>query len=153
MREFQVTRPKSYEHKGKRVGRGHGSGRGTTSGKGQKGQKSRRGVTIRPGFEGGQLPLIKRLPHQRGFTNPFRVEYQVVNLTALDQFESGAIVTPVELQQAGLIRSAKKPVKILGTGKIEKALMVQATKFSATAKKAIEARKGTAEEIDAAATV
>lgn len=151
MREFQVTRPKSYELKAKRIGRGHGSGKGTTAGKGTKGQKARRGVTIRPGFEGGQLPLIKRLPKQRGFRNPFRVEYQVVNLSALSRFDDGAQVTPVELHEAGLIRSASRPVKILGEGMLEKALTVKVNKFSAAAKKAIEASKGAAEEFDAAA--
>jgi large subunit ribosomal protein L15 len=108
-----------------------------------------------PGFEGGQLPMIKRLPHQRGFRNRFRVEYQVVNLKALERFDDGAEVSPLELLKVGLVRTLKTPVKILGEGELSKRLVVQANKFSASAKKAIEDSKGTAqvivEEADAAA--
>ena len=151
MREHQIAPPKGATGPRWRIGRGHGSGSGTTAGKGTKGQKSRRGVTIRPGFEGGQLPLIKRLPRLRGFRNAFRKEYQPVNIGALAaKFEDGAVITPEEMAKAGLLHDLKKPVKILGDGDLEKKLIVSAHKFSAAAKRAIEAGKGTAEEIDAA---
>ena len=109
-----------------------------------------------PGFEGGQLPMVKRLPHQRGFRNRFRVEYQVVNLKALEQrFDDGAEVSPVEMLKAGLVRTLKMPVKVLGEGTLGKRLVVHANKFSASARKAIEKTKGAAqviaEETDAAA--
>jgi large subunit ribosomal protein L15 len=131
----------------KRVGRGNGSGRGTYSGRGVKGQKSRSGYRIRPGFEGGQLPMIKRLPRQRGFTNIFRVEYSVVGVGSLNGFESGSIVTPEELLAAGLVKSMKNPVKILAQGEIGHPLTVKAHKFSAAAKAKIEAAGGSAEEV------
>ena len=155
MREHELAPPPGSTKRSRRVGRGHGSGRGTTAGRGQKGQKARSGVHMPPGFEGGQLPMIKRLPHQRGFRNRFRVEYQVVNLKALERFDDGAEVSPLELLKVGLVRTLKTPVKILGEGKLSKRLVVQANKFSASAKKAIEGSKGTAqvivEEADAAA--
>lgn len=135
----------------KRVGRGDGSGHGTYSGRGSKGQKSRAGFSMRPGFEGGQLPLIKRLPRKRGFTNIFRVEYSKVNLSKLDVFEAGTEVTPEALVTAGLVKNLKKPVKILGDGEIAKALTIKAHRFSAGAKAAIEAAGGTTEEVEYAA--
>ena len=153
MREHELAPPKGAKQQRKRLGRGLGSGKGTYSGKGQKGQKARAGVRIRPGFEGGQLPIIKRLPRQRGFRNRFRVEYQVVNLQSLDRFDDGAEVAPLDLLRAGLVRNLRSPVKILGEGEIGKALKLKANKFSATAKGKITAAGGTAEEIDAAATV
>lgn len=137
---------------GKRVGRGNGSGHGTYSGRGVKGQKSRAGFSMRPGFEGGQLPMIKRLPRQRGFTNIFRIEYSVVAIGSLSRFEAGALVTPEELLAAGLVRNMKKPVKILARGEIEHPLTVKAHKFSAAAKAKIEAAGGTAEEVGSAST-
>lgn len=150
MREHEISPPDGAKHPKKRIGRGYGSGKGQYSGKGMKGQKARSGARIRPGFEGGQLPIIKRLPRQRGFRNRFRVEYQVVNLQSLDRFEKGARVTLNELLQAGLVRNRKSPVKVLGQGTLDKALHVQANKFSASAKQKISAAGGTLEETDAA---
>jgi len=131
----------------KRVGRGDGSGHGTYSGRGCKGQKARAGNIVRPGFEGGQLPLIKRLPKMRGFTNIFRVEYDLVNIAELSLFEPGSEVTPQKLVAAGLMKSPRKPVKILAEGEIQHPLTVKAHKFSAAAKTKIEAAGGSVEEI------
>ena len=149
MREHELKRP-AIGKPAKRLGRGLGSGKGTYAGKGSKGQKARAGVRIRPGFEGGQLPFVKRMPHQRGFRNPFRVEYQVVNVADLERFDDGAVVTPEALIARGLVRNLKTPVKILGTGEITKALEVSANKFSDSAKQKIEAAKGKVEVIGAA---
>jgi len=135
----------------KRVGRGDGSGHGTYSGRGSKGQKSRSGYKMTRGFEGGQLPLIKRLPQKRGFVNIFRVEYSVVNINKLNIFESGSEVTPESLAAAGLVKSLRNPIKILGEGDINHPLVVKANKFSATAKAKIEAAGGKVEEIEHAA--
>jgi len=135
----------------KRVGRGDGSGHGTYSGRGCKGQKSRAGYKMRPGFEGGQLPLIKRLPQKRGFTNIFRTEYSVVNINKLNMFESGSEVTPESLVASGVVKSLRHPIKILGEGDINHPISVKANKFSAAAKAKIEAAGGTAEEIEHAA--
>jgi large subunit ribosomal protein L15 len=133
----------------KRVGRGNGSGHGTYSGRGCKGQKARTGNNkIRPGFEGGQLPLIKRLPELRGFYNVFRTEHCPVNLGRLEVFESGSEVTPEKLVAAGIIKSTKLSIKILATGEITHPLVVRANKFSAAAKAKIEAAGGKAEEIE-----
>jgi large subunit ribosomal protein L15 len=130
----------------KRVGRGNGSGHGTYSGRGSKGQKSRAGYKMRPGFEGGQLPLIKRLPRQRGFTNIFRKEYSAVNIGSFNVFEPDSEVTPETMLGAGIIKTLKKPVKVLGDGEIDRPLTVRAHKFSASAKVKIEAAGGTVEE-------
>ena len=131
----------------KRIGRGNGSGHGTYSGKGCKGQKSRAGNKVRPGFEGGQLPLIKRLPRKRGFTNIFRIEYEVVNTGSLNVFEAGSEVTADKLVEAGIIKNTKKPLKILSRGDLNQPLTVKADKFSAAAKAKIEACGGTAVEV------
>jgi len=131
----------------KRVGRGNGSGHGTFSGRGIKGQKSRSGVQIQRGFEGGQLPIIKRLPRKRGFHNLFRVEYSPVNIGALNIFDPGTEVTPELLYNAGLIDSPDRPVKILADGELKHALKVKASKFSEAAKAKIEAVGGKVEEI------
>lgn len=136
----------------KRVGRGDGSGHGTYSGRGQKGQKARAGGRMRPGFEGGQLPLIKRLPKKRGFFNPFRTDYKVVNLDQLNSFESGSEVTVESLRSAGLIKSTRQPVKVLAGGELDRPLKVKANKFSEAAKAKIEAAGGTAEEVGYVAT-
>ncbi len=128
----------------KRLGRGVGSGLGKTSGKGHKGAKARSGGGKRPGFEGGQMPLTMRLP-KRGFTNKWRVEYATVNVDRLNIFEDGAVVSPVELIQAGILKNVQDGVKILGNGEITKKLTVQANKFSATAKEKIEAAGGKVE--------
>jgi large subunit ribosomal protein L15 len=132
----------------KRVGRGNGSGHGTYSGRGCKGQKARTGNNkVRPGFEGGQLPLIKRLPRKRGFTNIFRVEYEVVNLSSLCIFEAGSEITADALVEAKIIKNTKKPLKILSRGDLKQSLTVKADKFSAAAKAKIEAAGGTVIEV------
>lgn len=131
----------------KRVGRGNSSGHGTFSGRGIKGQKSRSGVQIQRGFEGGQLPIIKRLPRKRGFHNLFRVEYSPVNIGALNIFDPGTEVTPELLYNAGLIDSPDRPVKILADGELKHALTVKASKFSEAAKAKIGAVGGKVEEI------
>lgn len=127
-----------------RVGRGPGSGNGKTSARGQKGQNSRSGGGVRLGFEGGQTPLARRLP-KRGFTNFNRKEYAIVNVEALNKFENGTVVTPALLIETGLVKKELCGVKILGEGKLEKSLTVQAAKFSASAKEAIENAGGKAE--------
>jgi large subunit ribosomal protein L15 len=131
----------------KRVGRGNGSGHGTYSGRGCKGQKSRSGLQILRGFEGGQLPIIKRLPRKRGFHNPFSVEYRPVNIAALNTFKAGTEITPEVLYKAGIIDDPASPVKILADGEIQHAVTVRASKFSAAAKAKIEAAGGKVEEI------
>lgn len=131
----------------KRVGRGDGSGHGSYSGKGCKGQKARTGYKVRPGFEGGQLPLIKRLPETRGFFNIFRTEYTLVNISKLGVFEPGSEVTPEKLLASGVVKSLKRPIKVLASGEISHALVVKANKFSAAAKAKIEAAGGKAEEV------
>ncbi len=130
------------------MGRGNGSGHGTYSGRGCKGQKSRAGYKMRPGFEGGQLPLIKRLPRKRGFVNIFRTEYSTVNIGRLNTFESGSEVTPEKLVAAGMVKSLRNPIKILADGDINHPLTVKANKFSASARAKIEAAGGTAEEVE-----
>jgi large subunit ribosomal protein L15 len=128
----------------KRIGRGPGSGTGKTSGKGHKGQNARSGGGVKPGFEGGQMPLQRRLP-KRGFTSLNRKVYALVNLRDLDQFEAGSVVDLEALGKAGLIRGVKDGVKVLAEGKLSKALTVQAHKFSKTAAEKIEAAGGKAE--------
>jgi len=135
----------------KRVGRGDGSGHGTYSGRGCKGQKSRSGYKMSRGFEGGQLPLIKRLPRKRGFVNIFRTEYSIVNLNKLNIFDAGSEVTPERLVAAGMVKSLKYPIKILAEGNINHPLSVRANKFSAAAKVKIEAAGGKVEEVGYAA--
>jgi large subunit ribosomal protein L15 len=132
-------------HSRKRVGRGPGSGHGKTAGRGNKGQKSRTGYRHQRGFEGGQMPLHRRIP-KRGFTNIFRVEYDIVNISDLDRFEAGAAVTLEALAERRLARKSR-PVKILGDGAITKALTVSAHKFSAGARASIEAAGGRCEVI------
>jgi large subunit ribosomal protein L15 len=135
----------------KRVGRGDGSGHGTYSGRGVKGQKSRSGFSRKRGFEGGQLPLIKRLPRKRGFTNIFRTDYSLVNVDMLNRFEAGSEVTPERLVEAGVVKSLGKPIKVLARGDISHPLSVKANAFSAAAKAKIEAAGGKVEEIGYAA--
>lgn len=129
-----------------RVGRGIGSGNGKTSGRGHKGQNSRSGGGVRPGFEGGQNPLFRRIP-KRGFTNINRKEYAIVNLDALNRFEDGAEVTPALLLETGVVSNEKTGIKILGHGTLNVKLNVKAHKFSASAKEAIENAGGTTEVI------
>ena len=130
----------------KRIGRGHGSGNGKTAGKGHKGQKARAGRGIRAGFEGGQMPLHRRIP-KRGFNNIFATPYVAINVAALNRFEDGAVVNTEALLNAGIINKAPYGVKILGNGKIEKNLTVQVAAFSESAKAKIEAAGGKAEVI------
>lgn len=130
----------------KRVGRGTGSGLGRNSGKGEKGQNSRTGGGVRPGFEGGQMPLYRRLP-KRGFTNIFAKEYAVINIDRLNVFEDGAVVTPEVLLEKGIVSKLYDGVKILGNGDLQKSLTVKATKFSKTAAEKIEAAGGKVEVI------
>ena len=148
MRQDELSPAPGSKHSRKRVGRGDGSGHGTYSGRGCKGQKSRAGYKMRPGFEGGQLPLIKRLPRKRGFVNIFRTEYTSVNIDKLSIFESGSEVTPEKLVAAGVIKSLRRPVKILAEGDIAHPLVVKANKFSAAAKAKIEAAGGKVEEVE-----
>ena len=130
----------------KRVGRGCGSGIGKTSARGQKGQKARSGGGVRPGFEGGQMPLSRRLP-KRGFTNIWGTEYTIVNVDDLNKFEAGTVVNQALLEEAGVVKQVKDGIKILGEGELKVALTVQADKFSKTAAEKIEAAGGKAEVI------
>ncbi|MCI6820958.1 MAG: 50S ribosomal protein L15 [Clostridiales bacterium] len=130
----------------KRKGRGTATGQGTTAGRGMNGQKSRSGGSIKPGFEGGQMPLYRRIP-KRGFTNIWGTEYVGVNVEALNRFEAGTVVTPEMIKEAGLAKGVKDGIKILGNGTLEKNLTVQAHKFSKTAIEKIESAGGKAEVI------
>jgi len=129
-----------------RKGRGAGSGNGKTAGRGHKGQWARSGGGVRPGFEGGQMPLARRLP-KRGFHNIFGTVYAPVNISALEKFENGAEVTAEILREAGIVKNARDGIKILGSGTLTKQLTVKATAFSKTAKEKIEAAGGKAEVI------
>ena len=154
VKQNRIAPAPGSRHASKRVGRGNGSGHGTYSGRGCKGQKARAGNNkVRPGFEGGQLPLIKRLPRKRGFTNIFRTEYITINISQLNKFESGSEVTPEKLKAAGMIKSLAKPIKILADGDIDHPVTVKANKFSASAKAKIEAAGGKVEEVADAAKV
>ena len=130
----------------KRIGRGHGSGWGKTSGKGHKGQKARSGGSIRPGFEGGQMPIYRRLP-KRGFKNIFAKEYAEVNVSTLERFDDGATVDPVALVEAGILKNVQDGVRILGNGELTKKLTVRANGFTKTAESKITAAGGKVEVI------
>lgn len=130
----------------KRKGRGVASGNGKTAGRGHKGQNARSGGGVRPGFEGGQMPIFRRLP-KRGFTNPNRTEYAVVNLETLNRFEDGTEVTSALLVESGVVKNERDGIKILGNGSLERKLTVKATKFSTSAKEAIEAAGGSVEVV------
>ena len=130
----------------KRLGRGPGSGLGKTSGKGHKGAKARSGGGKRAGFEGGQMPLVRRVP-KRGFTNIFSIEYETINVERLDVFEDGTVVTPELLLSKGLIKKVRDGVKVLGSGEVTRKLTVKASKFTGSAKEKIEAAGGKAEVI------
>lgn len=147
MKQHEFASPDGAHRRRRRVGRGYGSGRGKTSGKGTKGQKSRSGGSVPPYFEGGQLPLVRKLPYRRGFTNPFRVEYAPVNVGQLEQLEAGAEVTPESLRTAGLVGKRDLPIKVLAAGTLSKALQVQAHAFSKRAREIIEAAGGTVVEL------
>lgn len=141
-------RPAAGAHKtSKRVGRGHGSGKGKTSGKGMNGQKARSGPGPYRTFEGGQNRLVKRMPFKRGFTNLWRIEYQVVNVSRFEGWPADTEITPETLLAARFIRRKNQPVKILGDGELAKALTVRAHKFSASASEKIKAAGGTIEEL------
>jgi len=130
----------------KRIGRGHGSGQGKTAGKGHKGQKARAGRGMRPGFEGGQMPLQRRIP-KRGFVNIFATNYAIVNIAALNKFEDGAVVDTQALKDAGLVKDSKDGVKVLANGELTKKLTVKVAAYSESAKAKIEAAGGKAEVI------
>ena len=147
MRQNELSPAPGSKKARKRVGRGIGSGYGLYSGRGSKGQKSRSGYRIRPGFEGGQLPLIKRLPRKRGFTNIFRTEYSIVKLGRLNAFAAGSEVTPEKMVSGGMVKSLRQPIKVLADGDIDHPLVIKANKFSAAAKAKIEAAGGQAEEV------
>jgi len=139
--------PRGSRHRKVRVGRGIGSKLGKTAGAGNKGQKSRKGYSQRPGFEGGQMPLHRRIP-KRGFHNPFRKDYAVVNLDALQHvFAAGDVVTPESLRERGLAHTASRPVKILGDGELKVALTVRAHAFSKSAEEKIAAAGGRIERV------
>ncbi len=139
--------PAGMKHPKKRIGRGQGSGNGKTAGRGHKGAKSRSGFHYKRGFEGGQMPLHRRVP-KRGFHNPFRVEYEVVNLDMLEaKFSAGTVITPELLREEGLVAGGKAPVKILARGEIKKKLTVKAHKFSGKAAEKLAAAGGNAEVI------
>jgi len=130
----------------KRKGRGTATGQGTTAGRGMNGQKSRSGGGVRPGFEGGQMPLYRRIP-KRGFTNIWRTEYTVLNVSDLNRFDAGTVVNPELLEEVGMVKQVKDGIKILGNGTLEKNITVQAHKFSKTAVEKIESAGGKAEVI------
>jgi len=145
VKQSEVRPSAGSRRKAKRVGRGDGSGHGTYSGRGCKGQKSRSGGGVRLGFEGGQLPLIKRLPRKRGFTNIFKTRYDVVNVGKLNIFPAGSEVNAKELFEASLVKSISRPIKILGTGDVDRTLVVKADRFSTAAERKITAAGGRAE--------
>jgi large subunit ribosomal protein L15 len=151
VKQHEITPAAGARKDAKRVGRGPGSGHGTYSCRGCKGNKARAGFSMRPGFEGGQLPIIKRLPEKRGFVNLFTTRYNEINVARLNCFEDGAEVTAETLMAAGLIKNLAMPVKILGSGELSRKLSVKAHKFSAAAKEKIEAAGGKAEEVAYAA--
>jgi large subunit ribosomal protein L15 len=142
----EIKSPPGANKSPKRVGRGIGSGHGKTSTRGHKGQKARSGGSIRPGFEGGQMPLQRRIP-KRGFTNIFKKEWAIVNVKDLNIFDDGTVVTVAMLKQAGLIRKTDLPVKLLGDGEVEKQLTVQVQKASQQAEDKILAKGGKIEVI------
>mgnify|MGYP001220158998 CR=1 FL=1 len=146
MKLHELTPAPGSKHSRKRVGRGIGSGTGKTSGRGHKGQNARSGGGVRPGFEGGQNPLYRRLP-RRGFTNRFRKEYAIVNLKDLNRFAAGSEVTPEVLLESGVVKDRKSGIKILGNGELTVQLTVKANKFSQSAVEKIQAAGGKAEVI------
>jgi large subunit ribosomal protein L15 len=144
MHMHELQAPEGATRERLRIGRGHGSGKVKTGGKGTKGQKARSGGGVPPYFEGGQLPLIRKLPYRRGFRNPFRVEFREVNVRDLADFPAGSTVGPEEFETAGVLRGKAGPVKVLGQGDLSVKLTVRAHKFSAGARQKIEAAGGEA---------
>ncbi len=148
MMQHEISSPKGARRARKRVGRGDSAGGGSYAGRGMKGQKSRSGNSIRPGFEGGQLPLIKGLPMKRGFNNRYKTYYAIIDLDTLRQrFEPGVRVTPELLHRLGIIRRTRRPVKVVGDGELDYGLTIAAHKFTASARAKIEAAGGTVEEL------
>lgn len=147
MQLHELHSPKGARKRRKRVGRGIAAGQGKTAGRGTKGQGARSGGGKGPYFEGGQLPLVRRLPFKRGFTNVFRVHYVPVNLYRLDGFAANEEITPETLAAAGIIKAATLPVAVLGNGKIDRPLVVKAHRFSASARAKIEEAGGSVEEL------
>jgi large subunit ribosomal protein L15 len=147
MRLHDLRAPEGARRPKRRIGRGHGSGQGTTAGKGTKGQKARTGGGVPPYFEGGQLPLVRRLPYRRGFKNPFRVEYAIVNVAQLAGLPAGSTVTADTLVGAGLLNRGEGPVKVLGDGALDVALHVQIDRVSRQAREKIEAAGGSVTEL------
>jgi large subunit ribosomal protein L15 len=146
MKLHELNAVKGATKNRKRRGRGTATGQGKTGGRGMNGQKSRSGGGVRLGFEGGQMPLYRRIP-KRGFTNIWRKEYEIVNIELLNRFEEGTVVTPELLVSEGIVKQVKDGVKILGNGNLDKALTIQAQKFSKTALEKIEAAGGKAQVI------
>ena len=146
MRIHELKKPEGSTKAPKRVGRGQGTGQGTTAGRGMNGQNSRSGGGVRLGFEGGQMPLYRRLP-KRGFTNKWAKEYAEINVKDLNKFDDGATVDATALMEKGIVKKALDGVKVLGNGEIEKKLTVKAAKFSKSAAEKIEKAGGKAEVI------
>ena len=148
MMEHEIASPAGARRSRKRVGRGDAAGGGSYAGRGMKGQKSRSGPGLRPGFEGGQMPLIKGLPMKRGFNNRYKTHYALVNLDTLrERFEADDRVTPETLRALGIIRRVRRPVKVVGDGDLSHPLRVAAHKFTASARAKIEAAGGSVEEL------
>ena len=148
MMEHEISSPKGARRARKRVGRGDAAGGGSYAGRGLKGQKSRSGPGLRPGFEGGQMPLIKGLPMKRGFNNRYKTYYALVDLETLqERFEANAQITPELLHQLGIIRRVRLPVKVVGDGELQQPLNVAAHKFTASARAKIEAAGGSVTEL------
>lgn len=147
MQQHELRSPRGAKKARKRVGRGNASGHGTYSGRGLKGQQSRSGYSIKPGFEGGQTSLIRRLPRRRGFRNRNRVAYTPVNLKDLSRLPAGSDVTPESLREAGIVRTLRHPIKILSDGDLEGSLAVRVHRVSASARTKIEAAGGSVEEL------
>lgn len=145
MKLHELRPAEGAKKKRKRVGRGISAGQGKTAGRGMKGQNARSGGGVRPYFEGGQLPFVRRLPYQRGFNNLSRVEHDAVNLYRLEIFEPGSVVSPDSLASHGIIKSARRAVAILGHGDVDRALVVRAHRVSASARSKIEAAGGSVE--------
>ncbi len=146
MNLHDLTPARGAKKRRKRIGRGPGSGHGKTATKGHKGLKARSGGGKRPGFEGGQMPLIRRLP-KFGFTNPFRAEYNIVNVKSFEKWAGVEMITPQAMVDAGLVKRKKLPIKILGNGELKKSLVIQAHKFSKSAEAKIQAAGGRVEVI------
>ena len=146
MKLFELSPAEGSRQEAYRKGRGAGSGNGKTAGKGHKGQKARSGGGVRPGFEGGQMPLARRIP-KRGFNNIFATKYVGINVSALNKFEDGSVVDEAAIVAAGLIKNTLDGIKILGNGELTKKLTVKVTAFSKTAKEKIEQAGGKAEEV------